>query len=63
MIDTFHNTRQAAEKLGGLSPRTLEKWRITGEGPTFRKFGKRVLYSERELEAWARKQRRESTSA
>ena len=28
----YHNTRAAALYLG-LSPRTLEKWRLTGQGP------------------------------
>lgn len=62
MTDNFHDTKTAAEKLGKLSPRTLEKWRLTGRGPAFRKFGKRVVYSERDLEAWAKAQRRTSTS-
>jgi hypothetical protein len=62
MTDKYHDTENAAKQLGGLSPRTLEKWRVQGEGPTFRKFGKKVVYSERDLENWAEKQRRNSTS-
>jgi hypothetical protein len=62
MVDIFHDTESAAKKLGTLSPRTLEKWRLTGEGPVFRKFGKRVLYAESDLQAWAEAQRRTSTS-
>jgi hypothetical protein len=61
MTDQFHDTESAA-KLTKLSPRTLEKWRILGEGPAFRKFGRKVVYSERDLEAWAEGQRRNSTS-
>ena len=36
-----------------LSPRTLEKQRVLGGGPRFHKFGRRVLYSVRDLESWA----------
>jgi hypothetical protein len=43
---------EAAEFLR-LSPRTLEKHRILGTGPRFRKFGRRVLYALTDLEMWA----------
>ena len=36
-----------------VSPRTLEKFRVIGGGPRFRKFGRRVLYAVRDLETWA----------
>lgn len=36
-----------------LSPRTLEKQRVLGGGPRFRKFGARVLYAVDDLRAWA----------
>jgi hypothetical protein len=36
-----------------LSPRTLEKQRVIGGGPRFRKFGRRVMYALVDLEAWA----------
>ena len=62
MTDKYHDTESAAKQLGKLSPRTLEKWRITGEGPAFRKFGRRVVYAERDLEKWAESQRHNSTS-
>ena len=54
-------TSQAATKLG-LSRRTLEKYRVTGDGPVFHKFGRRVLYRLADLEAWAESRRRVSTS-
>lgn len=63
MTDIYHDTESTAKQLGNnLSPRTLEKWRVTGEGPAFIKFGRKVVYSERDLEAWAEKQRRNNTS-
>lgn len=36
-----------------LSPRTLEKQRVLGGGPQFRKFGARVVYAAADLRAWA----------
>ena len=43
---------EAAEHLR-LSPRTLEKQRVIGGGPRFRKFGRRVMYAVADLDAWA----------
>jgi hypothetical protein len=31
----------------------LEKQRVIGGGPRFRKFGRRVMYAVADLEAWA----------
>jgi predicted DNA-binding transcriptional regulator AlpA len=41
-----------SEALGGISVRTLGKWRSEGTGPTFLKVGKHVRYRERDLLAW-----------
>jgi hypothetical protein len=35
-----------------LSPRTLERWRWTGEGPQFVKLGGRVVYRLEDVEAF-----------
>lgn len=48
----FLNNSEAAEFLR-LSPRTLEKQRVIGGGPRFRKFGRRVMYAIGDLEEWA----------
>jgi hypothetical protein len=45
------STRDAALTLQH-SVRTLERWRLSGEGPQFVKAGRRVLYRECDLEAW-----------
>ena len=37
-----------------LSPRTLEKQRVIGGGPRFRKFGRRVMYAVADLDAYKR---------
>ncbi|KHK52061.1 transcriptional regulator [Ralstonia sp. A12] len=52
---------EAAEYLR-LSPRTLEKQRVIGGGPRFRKFGRRVMYAVTDLEAWADQRSFEATS-
>ena len=41
---------EAADYLR-LSPRTLEKQRVIGGGPRFRKFGRRVMYAVADLDA------------
>lgn len=45
--------QQAAEHLG-VSKSFLDKARIYGGGPIFMKFGRAVVYSTDELDAWAR---------
>ena len=47
----FLTTDEAAALLR-LSPRTLEKHRVLGGGPRFRKFGARVVYAMADLRAW-----------
>lgn len=61
MQDVYMNTERAAALLG-LSPRTLERYRWKGGGPVFHRFGNRVRYLVRDLEAWAAARRRASTS-
>jgi Helix-turn-helix domain len=57
----FLNNEEAARFLN-LSPRTLEKQRVIGDGPRFRKFGRRVVYAITDLQAWADERACESTS-
>ena len=54
-------TNQAAAVLG-LSPRTLERYRVTGEGPRFKKIGRWVRYVPSDLDEWLDGCTRESTS-
>ncbi len=54
-------TEEAAAWLG-LSPRTLERYRVTGEGPKFRKIGRWVRYTVADLNAWLEGCTRTSTS-
>ena len=54
-------TTQAARYVG-LSPRTLERYRVTGEGPRYLKVGRRVLYTQADLDEWLARKVRRSTS-
>ena len=55
-------TNDEAADFLRLSPRTLEKQRVIGGGPRFRKFGRRVLYAFDDLETWANARSFEMTS-
>jgi predicted DNA-binding transcriptional regulator AlpA len=54
-------TPEAAEILG-LSPITLEIWRIQGKGPKFRKIGRLVRYAESDIHAYITAATRSNTS-
>ena len=57
----YLRTPEAARFLG-LSDRTLEKHRTYGTGPGYRKLGGRVVYSLDDLQAWADRGLKNSTS-
>jgi len=57
----YLRTPEAARFLG-LSGRTLEKHRTYGTGPTYRKIGGRVVYALDDLQAWANRGAKTSTS-
>ncbi|MGV0821035.1 helix-turn-helix transcriptional regulator [Martelella sp. AMO21009] len=57
----YLRTPEAARFLG-LSGRTLEKHRTYGTGPAYRKLGGRVVYSVEDLQAWANRGAKTSTS-
>jgi predicted DNA-binding transcriptional regulator AlpA len=54
-------TREAASYCG-LAHRTLEKLRLTGEGPAYLKIGRAVVYDRHDLDQWLAAKRRRSTS-
>jgi hypothetical protein len=60
-IPTYLPTIEAA-KILNLSRRTLEKMRVQGRGPIFRRFGSRVVYDLKDLKAWADANKHRSTS-
>ena len=57
----FFDTRRAAAYLG-LSARTLDGYRVSGDGPAFHRFGNRVRYRRPDLDAWAAKRRATTTA-
>jgi len=60
-MSTFLKTQQAADFLE-ISRRTLEGWRTSGGGPGFIKLGRAVRYKQTDLEMFAERGRRTSTS-
>lgn len=61
--NTLMNQEQAAALLG-LSPRTLEQWRLKGGGPAFVRMSHRcVRYRREALDAWLMAREVTSTSA
>lgn len=65
----YLSTTAAASYLGAdadgkplVSPKTLEAWRVRGNGPAFCKAGRRVLYRRSDLDAWVAATARRSTS-
>ena len=68
MLDTNAPKRRLSEKeaahyLGTVSPRTLQDWRITGQGPAYAKLGTRVAYDVADLDAFVAARRVEPKQA
>ncbi|CAG1008875.1 hypothetical protein MYXO_03787 [Myxococcaceae bacterium] len=60
-MSRLETERDAAERLG-VSVRTLQKWRLQGDGPRFVKLGQAVRSGGQDLEAHMESSRRRSTS-
>jgi len=56
------DTREAASYCG-LSPRTLEKWRVHGGGPRYVKLGRAVRYRPSDIDEFVHRAERSSTSS
>ena len=59
---TDYLTERDAAAVLGLSPHTLARWRWSGQGPRFAKFGKAVRYSRADLTKYAEAATRANTS-
>jgi excisionase family DNA binding protein len=60
--DELLTVEEAAERLK-ISKHTLNRWRVTGEGPPFVKYGPRLVrYLEVALTDWEKRRTRSSTS-
>jgi predicted site-specific integrase-resolvase len=55
-----HVTQAALARRWQVSPRTLERWRSDGTGPAFVRIGGQVRYRLEDVEAYERRQRRQS---
>jgi excisionase family DNA binding protein len=61
-VDMLLTVEEAATRLK-ISKHTLNRWRVTGEGPPFVKYGPRLVrYLDRMLDDWAAKRTHGSTS-
>ncbi|RTL88153.1 MAG: DNA-binding protein [Hyphomicrobiales bacterium] len=56
-------TENEAANLLSISHRTLQAWRIKGEGPLFVSVGRLVRYRQADLDAWLESRKSASTSA
>ena len=56
----YLDTIQAAAWVG-LSPRTLARMRVTGDGPPYAKWGRRVIYDRFDLDDWVARRKRRFT--
>ena len=56
-------TTVEAARILKISPATLERWRTTGRGPTFRKLGNDLVrYATADLEAFLKRGKRTQTA-
>lgn len=60
-MEKLLTTDEAAAAIGHRRS-ALEKWRVTGEGPKFVKFGYSVRYDPKDLRDWVEARKRRSTS-
>jgi len=61
-LDVLLTVEEAAARLK-LSKHTLNRWRVTGEGPPFVKYGPRLVrYGAAKLDEWEQARVRGSTS-
>ena len=61
MLQARLSVEQTAAYLG-LSKSTLDKLRVFGGGPAYAKLGRRVTYSQQDIDRWVAGKQRLSTS-
>ena len=60
-INRWRNVNEAAAHIRSTKS-TLDKLRVSGDGPRYSKIGGRVIYDVNDLDAWADERKRISTS-
>jgi Helix-turn-helix domain len=53
-LDGYASEDDLASELQ-VHPKTIERWRATGEGPPHTKIGRKVFYKRTSLDAWLAK--------
>lgn len=56
MESPSHLSQIQLARRWSVSPRTLERWRWSGQGPTYVKAGRRVVYRLEDIEAYEARQ-------
>lgn len=59
-VPRYLDTVRAAAWIG-LSPKTLQRMRVTGDGPLYAKWGRRVIYDRFDLDDWVAGRKRRFT--
>ncbi len=62
MRPTKHLNQYELAERWNISPSTLERWRVIGEGPTYLKIGGRVVYREADIEQYEQQRMHCSTA-
>lgn len=60
-MEQYYSQRKVV-KIFNISTKTLEAMRYKGTGPRYFKFGRKVLYSESDLNTYLQKNHHRSTS-
>ena len=61
LLADFFTVPEASEATG-ITQASLNRWRVSGEGPRFAKIANRIYYRRGDLEAWISSKLRSSTS-
>lgn len=61
LLDSLITPDTLAERLGAKR-RTVDEWRITGQGPAFIRVGRSVRYAPEAVDDWLRSRQHVSTS-
>jgi DNA-binding transcriptional MerR regulator len=60
-VDKLLSTAEVADRIG-VAEVTLRYWRMHGTGPRWARVGRKIKYTERDLEVWWRAQLKLSDS-
>tara|TARA_R110002110_G_scaffold415612_7_gene652406 strand:- start:223374 stop:223583 length:210 start_codon:yes stop_codon:yes gene_type:complete len=61
-VEELFDTSETAQRLR-VTRAALAKWRVAGDGPTFLRCGRKILYRASDIETWLASREYASTSA